>query len=336
MNLSGKVEHKITRRDFIKDAAFGAAAMAIIGSLDHSTPAQAQTRHAGLIRKINYNMKDMWKVVGPGNADLLWWPKGGELGGRNVNFSFGYYTRIGDWHDKETGGHYHPDGDEVLTFVGFDPNNPEYLGAEIEFDVSDEYEKHVFRVPTACCFPRNVVHCPQITTKCENAYGFIVLSLEPDHKTIQMPQRSTLDTTEGHKYDNLYKKLIFRKDIKAKTGPGNADALAWLRGNDLENFNVNLAWGLFSGTGDWGAKAHKHASDQFLVFVSLDNEKPYDLGAEIEITLEDEKHLVAASSCVIVPEGLEHGPIITKKVDRPFGFYMVRLDKGDPSEINPA
>jgi hypothetical protein len=151
-----------------------------------------------------------------------------------------------------------------------------------------------------------------------------------------MPQRSTLDTTEGHKYDNLYKKLIFRKDIKAKTGPGNADALAWLRGNDLENFNVNLAWGLFSGTGDWGAKAHKHASDQFLVFVSLDNEKPYDLGAEIEITLEDEKHLVAASSCVIVPEGLEHGPIITKKMDRPFGFYMVRLDKGDPSEINPA
>jgi hypothetical protein len=151
-----------------------------------------------------------------------------------------------------------------------------------------------------------------------------------------MPQRSTLDTTDGHKYDHLYKKLAFRKDIKAKTGPGNADVLAWLKGNDLENFNVNLAWGFFSETGDWGAKAHKHASDQFLVFVSLDNEKPYDLGAEIEIALEDEKHLVGAPSCVIIPEGLEHGPIVTKKADRPFGFYMVRLDKGDPSEINPA
>ena len=151
-----------------------------------------------------------------------------------------------------------------------------------------------------------------------------------------MPDRSTLDTTEGHKYDNLYKKLVFRKDIKAKTGPGNADALAWLRGEDLQNFNVNFAWGFFSGTGDWGAKAHKHASDQFFVFVSLDNEKPYDLGAEIEIALEDEKHLVSVPSCVQVPSGLEHGPIVTTKVDKPFGFYMVRLDKGNPSEVNVA
>jgi len=41
-------------------------------------------------------------------------------------------------------------------------------------------------------------------------------------------------------------------------------------------------------------------------------------------------------SCVIIPAGMQHGPIITKKVDKPFGFYMARLDKGDPSEINPA
>ncbi len=325
-----------SRRDFVKDVAVGAAGMAIVGSLGPSATGQTQTEHGGLVRKIEYNMKEMWKMVGPGNADLLWWPKGMELGNRNVNFSFGYYTRIGDWHDKETGGHYHPDGDEVLTYVGFDPDRPEYLGAECEFDVSKEYEKHVFRVPTACCFPRNVVHCPQITTKCENSYGFIVLSLEPAHKTIAMPQRSTLDTTDGHKHDHLFKTLVFRKDIRAKTGPGNADSLAWLRGKDLENFNVNLAWGFLRNTGDWGAKAHKHASDQFLVFVSLDNEKPYDLGGEIEIALEQEKHVISVPSCVIIPDGLEHGPIVTRKVDRPFGFYMVRLDKGDPSEINPA
>ena len=33
MSSSEKGEHKITRRDFVKDAAFGAAAMAIVGSL---------------------------------------------------------------------------------------------------------------------------------------------------------------------------------------------------------------------------------------------------------------------------------------------------------------
>ena len=110
-----------------------------------------------------------------------------------------------------------------------DPSKPEYLGAEVEHDVGKEYEKHVFRTPLACCIPRNVVHCPQITLKCEKPYGFIVLSLDAQHQTIVMPQRSTLDTTEGYTYDSYYRKLVFQKDIKAKTGPGNADALAWLR-----------------------------------------------------------------------------------------------------------
>jgi hypothetical protein len=151
-----------------------------------------------------------------------------------------------------------------------------------------------------------------------------------------MPQRSTLDTTEGNKYSHLYKKLTFRKDVKAKTGPGNADALSWFRGKDLENFNVNFAWGFYSGAGDWGAKSHKHAADQFFVFAGLDNQKPLYLGAEVEVTLEDEKHVISEPSCVIVPAGLQHGPIITKKVEKPYAFYMVRLDKGDPSEVNPA
>ena len=336
MNSSEKTEHNMTRRDFIRDAAFGAAAVAIVGSLGPSALAQAQTKHGGLIKKIDYNMKEAWKVMGPGNADLIWWPRGNELGGRNVNFSFGYYSRMGIWHERETGGHYHPDGDEVLLFLGLDPERPDYLGAEIEFDTGKEYEEQVFQAPTACCYPTDFVHCPCFTTKCENPYAFIVLQLEPDHKTILMPERSILDTTHGHKYDHLYKRFIFRKDIKAKTGPGNADVLAWFRGKDLENFNVNFAWGFFGATGDWGAKTHKHASDQFLVFVGLDREKPKDLGAEIEITLENEKHLVNSPSCVIVPEGIEHGPIVTKKVDKPFGFYMIRLDKGDSSEVNPA
>jgi len=324
-----------TRREFVKDVSLGATGLAVTGSLG-AWAAAAETKHGHLIKPIKYNMKDMWKMVGPGNADLLWWPKGVELEGKNVNFSFGYYTKIGDWHTKETGGHVHSDGDEVLSFVGLDPQNPGYLGAEIEFDVGKEYEKHVFRYPTACCFPKNVVHCPEITLKCDKPYGFIVLSLEPNHKTETMPQRSTLDTTEGNKYSNLYKKLVFRKDIKAKTGPGNADALAWFRGKELENFNVNFAWGFYSGVGDWGAKAHKHASDQFFIFVGLDNQKPEYLGAEIEIALEDEKHVVSAPSCVIIPAGMQHGPILTKKVEKPFGAYMVRLDKGDPSEINIA
>ena len=73
-----------------------------------------------------------------------------------------------------------------------------------------------------------------------------------------------------------------------------------------------------------------------MVFVSLDKENPYNIGAEIEVTLEGEKYLIREPTCVIIPEGIEHGPIVTKKVDRTYGFYSIRLDKGDSSEFNPA
>jgi mannose-6-phosphate isomerase-like protein (cupin superfamily) len=309
--------------------------LAIAGTLDPSAAAWAQTKNGAIVKKISYT-KDSWKYMGGVNADLIWWPKGGELGGRKVNFSFGYYSRMGAWNTKQTGGHYHPDGDEVLMFLGFDPDRPDYLGAEVEFDTGTEYEEQKFKTPTACCFPTNLNHCPTFTTRCESTYGFVVLQLEPNHTTIAAPERSVLDNTHGHKYDRLYKQFVFRKDIKAKTGPGNADALAWLKGADMENFEVNFAWGFFSGTGDWGAKAHKHASDQFLVFVSLDKENPYNIGAEMEVTLDGEKYQIREPTCVIIPEGVEHGPIVTKKVDRTYGFYSIRLDKGDPSEFNPA
>jgi hypothetical protein len=57
---------------------------------------------------------------------------------------------------------------------------------------------------------------------------------------------------------------------------------------------------------------------------------------ELEIALEDEKHTFSVPSCVIIPAGMQHGPKVTKSVEKPFGMYMVRVDKGDASDINPA
>jgi hypothetical protein len=87
-----------------------------------------------------------------------------------------------------------------------------------------------------------------------------------------------------------------------------------------------------------GSETHKHGSDQVLAFVGLDDKRPNYLGTETETALgaEQEKHVINAPSFVICKAAFSHAPIVTKKVDRPFGFYSVRLDKGDASEINPA
>ena len=231
----------------------------------------------------------------------------------------------------------HPYADEMLIFVGLDANRPEYLGAEVEVDKGMEYEEHLFRAPTIICIPRTTCHIPVVTTKCEKPFAFIACYLGREYVEKDMPAISELDVTEGDKYSHLYKKMVFQEDIKAKTGPGNADALAWYKSKDLENFDDNFAFGYYSATGDWGVQPHTHVGDQVLAFVGLDAERPDHLGAEIEISLgaEQEKHIISAPSMVVCKGGFLHGPIVTKAVDRPFGFYTVRHDKGD-SEINPA
>ena len=84
--------------------------------------------------------------------------------------------------------------------------------------------------------------------------------------------------------------------------------------------------------------AHAHDFDQFLHFYGANSLNITEFDAEVELSLgeEGEKHIISTPSYVIIPEGLQHGPINTRKVERPFGFYMIRLDKGDPSEVNPA
>ena len=129
-------EKSATRREFVKDAAVGVAGISIMGSLGAMANFAQETKHGHLIRKIVYRNDD-WKRMGPGNADYIWWPTGVY---KAVNFSFGYYTRIGDWHTNQPGGHYHPDGDEALIYVGLDPENPERLHAECEHDCGKEYE----------------------------------------------------------------------------------------------------------------------------------------------------------------------------------------------------
>jgi hypothetical protein len=71
--------------------------------------------------------------LGPGNADHLAWLYGRDLEGVDMNILWGFYSSPGIWH-RGVGAHVHP-VDEVLVFVGTDPDNIDYLGAEIEIDL---------------------------------------------------------------------------------------------------------------------------------------------------------------------------------------------------------
>jgi len=66
-----------------------------------------------------------------------------------------------------------------------------------------------------------------------------------------------------------------------------------------------------------GTEPHAHDYDEVIAFIGTDNNDPYDLGAEVELWLGDEKHIITKSSLVFIPAGLKHCPLTFLKVDRP-------------------
>lgn len=66
---------------------------------------------------------------------------------------------------------------------------------------------------------------------------------------------------------------------------------------------------------------HSHDFDELMAYIGSNPEDTSDLCGEIELWLGDEKHILTKTCLVFIPKGLEHGPLVFKRVDRPiFNF----------------
>ena len=103
-----------------------------------------------------------------------------------------------------------------------------------------------------------------------------------------------------------------------------AKRILWLDDQVVEGaFHMNCSWYLSAAT-TFADKPHVHDTDEIIGFFGSDPARPYDLGGEVEIWLEDEKHIIDRSCLVFVPAGMPHCPLTFTRVDRPiFHFTTV-------------
>jgi hypothetical protein len=125
--------------------------------------------------------KNTGEKPGPGNTDHLTWMCGHDLENLNVNFFWGFSSQSGIWR-RGVGAHVHPT-DEVLVYLGIDPNDMDYLGAEIEIDLGQEHERHVIDQPTVVICPAGTPHMPQITRWVDKPFAFFAINLSAGHET---------------------------------------------------------------------------------------------------------------------------------------------------------
>jgi hypothetical protein len=67
-------------------------------------------------------------------------------------------------------------------------------------------------------------------------------------------------------------------------------------------------------------KPHSHNFDEVLLFTGTNPDDPHDLEAEIELWIEDEKHIITQGCMVYIPSRTKHLPLIFRKIGRPFYF----------------
>ncbi len=80
-------------------------------------------------------------------------------------------------------------------------------------------------------------------------------------------------------------------------------------------------WGL-TGNGPVNTELpHKHDFDEIIGFAGSNRNHPRDLGGEIEFWMGGEKHIITRTCLIFIPRGVEHCPIIFRKVDTPIFMF---------------
>ncbi len=275
------------------------------------------------------------------------WMEGKDLEGFNAHFSYGFIKTPMICHPMD-GALIHP-YDECLVFAGFADYDILKLGAEISIELGEEREEHIFDKPSVVLIPKGTPHGPVKVRRVDKPIVHYTIGLASEYKATSISKGQSIG--QSTRYSHLIKRLITHIDptkigtgmgyetvtdsngvmrpAERGIGPGNGDQIVWLFGKDLEGFEVNFTWGLYSRCGKWhrGGEAHTHPEEEILVFVGLDPDNIHYLGAELELGMgkDYERHIFNTPTVAICPKGFPHLPLITRWVDKPYGFFVICL-----------
>lgn len=113
----------------------------------------------------------------------------------------------------------------------------------------------------------------------------------------------------------------------------------WMDGDNMPGaFQINTSWYYEANheyVDQWAkekgengtiGKSHVHDVDELLCFYGSNPYDPYDLGGEIEIWIEGEKHLLTKSSLIFIPAHTSHLPLYVNKLERPIFHFSLLLN----------
>jgi hypothetical protein len=116
-----------------------------------------------------------------------------------------------------------------------------------------------------------------------------------------------------HEMESKYVKRILQLDAETVPGAEFYSEAKWIVPGDKSKEGILLV------------DSHTHTWGELIGFFGYDYEDIQDLGAEIEFTVDHERHLITRSFAAFIPAGVQHGPLIIRNVVKPI-FHMTAGD----------
>jgi hypothetical protein len=92
-------------------------------------------------------------------------------------------------------------------------------------------------------------------------------------------------------------------------------------------FYVDCVW-LWKGSSEEAIEEpHVHDFDEVIAFIGSNREDPQDLGGEITIWLDSEKHVLSKTCLIFVPAGASHCPVVFNHIEKPAFFATISPSK---------
>ena len=245
------------------------------------------------------------------------------------------------------GEHTH-DFPELLGYYSSDPDDPDDLGAEVEFTIGGE--KHLLTKSTMIFVPAGVKHLPMAIRNIRRPILHFGVCLNPEYAANDStgsaagPKDETAAKLPGEPGGGAdfilndggeYGKYIIQKVHEpAHMTPEKQEAyrkfarrIMYMDTHVVPGaFQMNSSW-YFGPTPDGpGHGEHTHDSPELIGFLSSDPDDTENLGAEVEFSIEGEKHLLTKSTMIFVPAGVRHLPMVVKNVKRPIFHFSICLE----------
>jgi hypothetical protein len=256
--------------------------------------------------------------------------------GIDFNVEYGAYIAPGNMGPEPPRPHTH-EYNQVMLFLGCNPNDMGELGAEIELGIGEEGETFMVTTSTVVSVPAGLAHYPAHINKMDRRFVYMEVSTTTENIMKTLPglkkrqEPGTVDFSKAKYWKNVAGIPFIRKGPWAYGARNRDDSgghLAFISNPTQFNYLV-MHESIKNAPYRFGAipdKPHIHPKPEILFFMGTDVNDLSKLGAEAELVLgkEMETFHITKPTAVIIPGGFPHCPLTITKVDRPMILTDVR------------